>query len=69
MTSVRAALVAAVPALAIAGEAAVARATATDTYLDASRARWEETARRIWSFHEVATQETRSSALLADVLE
>ncbi|HEU4382997.1 MAG TPA: amidohydrolase [Anaeromyxobacteraceae bacterium] len=41
----------------------------TDAYLDKSRGQWEETARKIWGFHEVALEERQSSALLADLLE
>ena len=40
----------------------------TDAYLDETRARWEDTARKIWGFHEVALEERQSSALLADLL-
>jgi aminobenzoyl-glutamate utilization protein B len=41
----------------------------TDGWLEESRVRWEEVARKIWGFHELALEERRSSALLADVLE
>ena len=44
-------------------------AAGTDAYLDQTRARWEQVSRQIWDFHETALKETRSSALLADVLE
>jgi aminobenzoyl-glutamate utilization protein B len=40
----------------------------TDAYLDSTRARWEDAARKIWGFHELALEERQSSALLADVL-
>ncbi len=42
---------------------------ASDAWLDATSARWNEVAGRIWGFSETALQETKSSALLADVLE
>ncbi len=41
----------------------------TDAYLDETRAQWQDVARRIWAFHEVALEEERSAALLAGVLE
>ncbi|HSB64270.1 MAG TPA: amidohydrolase [Thermoanaerobaculia bacterium] len=44
-------------------------AAASDAWLDATSARWNEVAGRIWSFSETALHETQSSALLADVLE
>ena len=44
-------------------------AAGTDAYLDQTRARWEQVSRQIWDFHETALKETRSSALLEDVLE
>ena len=59
-------------ALALAAPARGAAAggpVATDAYLDQTRARWEELARRIWGYHEVALHETQSSAALADLLE
>jgi aminobenzoyl-glutamate utilization protein B len=40
----------------------------TDAYLDTTRARWEDAARKIWGFHELALEERQSSALLADLL-
>src|SRR5258708_19640570 len=45
-----------------------APAPATDVYLDKTRPRWEQTSRQIWEFAETGLEETRSSALLADVL-
>jgi len=42
---------------------------ATDPILDADRARWEEVADRIWDYSETALKETRSAALLEDILE
>jgi aminobenzoyl-glutamate utilization protein B len=45
-----------------------APAPATDAYLDKTRPRWEQTSRQIWEFAETGLEETRSSALLADVL-
>jgi aminobenzoyl-glutamate utilization protein B len=41
----------------------------SDAYLDETRARWEDAARRIWSFHELALEERQSSALLSSLLE
>jgi aminobenzoyl-glutamate utilization protein B len=49
--------------------AAPPAAAASDAWLDSSSARWNEVAEKIWSFSETALQETRSSALLTDVLE
>ncbi|HEX2798334.1 MAG TPA: amidohydrolase, partial [Thermoanaerobaculia bacterium] len=43
--------------------------SASDAWLDATSARWNEVAGRIWGFSETALHETQSSALLADVLE
>src|SRR5512141_3316683 len=42
---------------------------ASDAWLDATSARWNEVAGRIWGFSETALQEPKSSALLADVLD
>lgn len=44
-------------------------AAGTDAYLDATAPRWEEVSRKLWDFAETALKETRSAALLADVLE
>ena len=44
-------------------------AAGTDAYLDQTRSRWEQVSREVWGFHETALKETRSAALLADVLE
>ncbi|MFI5121179.1 MAG: amidohydrolase, partial [Thermoanaerobaculia bacterium] len=44
-------------------------APASDAWLDATSARWAEVSGRIWGFSETALEETKSSALLADVLE
>ena len=41
----------------------------TDAYLDATGARWEEVSRKIWDYAETALAETKSAALLEDVLE
>ena len=41
----------------------------TDAFLDASRARWEEVAGKIWDFSETALKESRSAALLEGELE
>jgi aminobenzoyl-glutamate utilization protein B len=48
---------------------ALAAPPSTDAFLDETRARWEELARKVWSFHEVALEEKQSAAVLADVLE
>lgn len=48
---------------------ALVAAAQTDAYLDQTRARWEQVAKQIWSFHETALQEHKSSALLEEVLE
>jgi aminobenzoyl-glutamate utilization protein B len=37
--------------------------------VDATAARWQDVSRQIWEFAETALKETKSSALLADVLE
>ncbi|MFI5121163.1 MAG: amidohydrolase, partial [Thermoanaerobaculia bacterium] len=42
---------------------------ASDAWLDSTSARWTEVSAKIWSFSETALQETKSAALLADVLE
>src|SRR5512138_1172941 len=42
---------------------------ATDAYLDQTRAQWEDAARQIWGFHELALEERQSAALLEGVLE
>src|SRR5512141_577877 len=41
----------------------------SDAWLDSTSARWNEVAEKIWGFSETALQETKSSALLADVLD
>lgn len=41
----------------------------TDGYLDDSRARWEQVARRIWDTPELGLAEQKSSAALAELLE
>ncbi len=57
----------------LAGVVAAPRARAaplvTDAWLDETAGRWQEVARRVWGFHELAWEERQSSALLADVLE
>jgi len=68
MTARRATLLVAV-ALVLPRGLASAAPTATDVYLDETRGRWEEVARKIWGFHELALEERQSSALLADLLE
>jgi aminobenzoyl-glutamate utilization protein B len=40
----------------------------TDAYLDQTKARWDDVARRIWGFAETALQEKQSSAFLEDLL-
>ncbi len=51
--------------------ASVARADgrATDAYLDETRARWEQAARQIWDTPELGLNETRSAAVLVEILE
>jgi aminobenzoyl-glutamate utilization protein B len=44
-------------------------ASATDAYLEKTRPRWEQVSRQIWELAETGLEETRSSALVADVLE
>ena len=44
-------------------------AAATDATVDATAARWQDVSKQIWEFAETALKETKSSALLADVLE
>jgi aminobenzoyl-glutamate utilization protein B len=41
----------------------------TDTWLDNTRGRWEQLAQHIWEMPELALQEKRSSAALADALQ
>jgi aminobenzoyl-glutamate utilization protein B len=41
----------------------------TDLFIDETRARWEQLARRIWATPELALEEKRSSAALAEALE
>ncbi len=48
---------------------AAAAPPGTDAWLDEGRGRWEEVARTLWGFHELALQERQSAALLADILE
>ena len=54
---------------AIAALLLAAGAPATDAYLDQTRARWEGVSRQIWEFSEPSLQETKSAALMADLLE
>jgi aminobenzoyl-glutamate utilization protein B len=54
----------------VAAPAAPAAAGAgTDAYLDTTAAQWAEVSRKIWDYAETALQETKSAALLADLLE
>jgi aminobenzoyl-glutamate utilization protein B len=46
-----------------------AEGRATDTYLDETRARWEQVAKQIWDTPELGLGETRSSAVLIQILE
>jgi aminobenzoyl-glutamate utilization protein B len=46
-----------------------AEVRSTDSYLDQSRTRWEQVARKIWDHPELGTRETRSSAALIAILE
>ena len=54
---------------AIAALLLAAGAPATDAYLDLTRARWEGVSRQIWELSEPSLQETKSAALMADLLE
>ncbi|HET9595474.1 MAG TPA: amidohydrolase [Anaeromyxobacteraceae bacterium] len=60
---------AALPAAAAAASPPPAGERPTDVYLEQTRGRWEEVARRIWGFAETALQEKRSAAYLEDLLE
>jgi aminobenzoyl-glutamate utilization protein B len=51
------------------GSVARADGRATDAYLDESRARWEQVARQIWDTPELGLNETRSAAVLLEILE
>jgi aminobenzoyl-glutamate utilization protein B len=54
----------------VAAPAAPAAAGAgTDAYLDTTAAQWAEVSRKIWDYAETALQETKSAALLVDLLE
>ena len=46
-----------------------AEGRATDAYLDETRARWEQVARQIWDTPELGLYETRSAAVLIEILE
>ena len=67
------AAVVAVAAVVAAGPAASATSpahpAATDAAVDASAARWEEVSRKIWEYAETALKETKSAALLEEILE
>ena len=41
----------------------------TDAFVDANAARWEDVSRKIWEYAETGLKETKSAALLEDVLE
>ncbi|MDL2717164.1 MAG: amidohydrolase [Acidobacteriota bacterium] len=41
----------------------------TDAYLDASAPQWEAVSRKIWDFAETALKESKSAALLEEILE
>ena len=47
---------------------AVAQPRSTDAWLDQTRIRWEQLARRVWETPELALEEKRSAATLADAL-
>ena len=49
--------------------ASPAASPASDAWLDSTAARWNEVSAKIWGFAETALQETKSAALLADILE
>jgi aminobenzoyl-glutamate utilization protein B len=51
------------------GTAARADGRATDAYLDDTRVRWEQVAKKIWDTPELGLKETRSAAALIDVLQ
>ncbi len=55
--------------LAAAPAARAAGGAVTDATLDSSAARWEEVSRKIWDYAETALKETRSAALLEEILE
>jgi aminobenzoyl-glutamate utilization protein B len=42
---------------------------ASDTWLDSTSPRWTDVSEKIWGFSETALKETKSAALLADVLQ
>src|SRR5271169_2025007 len=52
-----------------AATASSAPPSATDGLVDANAARWEEVSRKIWEYAETALKETKSAALLEEVLE
>jgi aminobenzoyl-glutamate utilization protein B len=56
-------------ALAAAPAAPAAPPADTDAFVDGNATRWEEVSRKIWEYAETALKETRSAALLEDVLE
>ncbi len=56
-------------ALVAAPAAPAAAGARTDAYLESAAAQWEEVSRKIWDYAETALQETKSAALLADLLE
>jgi len=41
----------------------------TDAFVDANAGRWEDVSRKIWEYAETALKETRSAALLEEILE
>src|SRR5450830_925881 len=51
------------------GKAASPAAAASGAWLDSTSARWNEVSEKIWGFSETALKETKSAALLADLLE
>jgi aminobenzoyl-glutamate utilization protein B len=53
----------------VAPAAQAAPPAGSDAYLDATAARWQEVSRKIWDYAETGLKETRSAALLEDVLE
>ncbi len=55
--------------LAAAPAAPAAVPVATDAYLDATASRWEDASRKIWDYAETALAETKSAALLEEILE
>lgn len=54
---------------ALAAPAAPPPSADTDALVDASAARWEDVSRKIWDYAETSLKETKSAALLEEILE